>query len=163
MANQARAHTNRTPSPASVLWFCGLMILTGLLGACGVKTNPVPPHIAPPPAVVGLVGVLDQGRANLTWRMPAAGPSGTAAVSGFRVLRSKSAILEKPCDNCTARFLQVKEIPIFAEIASLPEGRELNYSEKLEPGFSYRFKVVTYSENGIEGGDSNEAAFEVQE
>ena len=163
MANRTITQVNRTPGLAVLLLSGGLLLLAGLLGACGVKTNPVPPHIAPPPAVNGLAGVLDQGWANLTWRMPAEESQGTATVSGFRVMRSKAAILDKPCENCTARFIVVKEIPIYPEIARLPDGQEMSYSEKLDPGFNYRFKVVTYSENGVEGGDSNDVVFEVKE
>ena len=131
-----------------------LAVMAGL-GACGVKTDPVPPDFAPPPAVVGLTSNLDQDQMTLSWQVPAEGPPGTAAISGFWVMRAKAALTDKPCQDCLPRFVQVRDLAIPSGAGSFREDQALSYTEQLEPGFRYHFKVVTYSENGVQGGDSN--------
>ncbi|MGB5985050.1 MAG: hypothetical protein WBG37_07075 [Desulfobacterales bacterium] len=148
------------PWPFNLLALAGVVLI---LTACGVKTNPVPPNIAPPPAVTGMTGSLEQGRANLAWAIPLEGPRGTAPISGFRVLRAKLPLKDEPCEDCIPRFVQVRDMGLYPGVGDQPQGQEMSYSEKLDPGFEYRFKVVTYSENGIEGGDSNSVVLQFKD
>ena len=136
-----------------------ILMWAGLMSACGVKTDPVPPNQAPPPAVADLTGELEKNRVTLTWSVPP-GDAGAAAVGGFRVLRAKEAITDDPCQDCSPRFFQVRDLAFFPVSGSLPEGRDMVYSEDVEKGFIYKFKVVAYSPNGVEGEGSNEVVFE---
>ena len=150
--------------PLTPLAMAGLIAgLALILTACGVKTNPVPPNIAPPPAVTRLAGSLDEGRVNLSWTIPVKGPRGTAPISGFRILRARTPLTGEPCEDCIPRFVQVREMGLYPGVGTLPQGQEMSYSEKLDPGFEYRFKVVSYSENGIEGSDSNSVVLQFKE
>jgi predicted small lipoprotein YifL len=125
----------------------GLLVLTG----CGVKGPPRPPQMTPPPPVTDLQGRVEDGRALLTWTLPGRGLRREMEVTGFRVYRSRTPLAEGDCPTCPLRFEQAAEL--------MSPGREaraaMTFSEALQPGYQYTYKVVGFGAGDARFDDSN--------
>jgi hypothetical protein len=127
-----------------------LVILTTLmilLFACGKKGPPVPQTFVPPPVVTGLQVILEDDIATLRWPIPEWEEEGEDFLTGFHVYRSQTAV-ETSCEDCPVRFKKLADIPIKNNTSAG------SYTETLEPGFQYSFKVSGYTDNGYEGDKS---------
>ncbi len=129
-----------------------LFVLTSLLFCgCGVKAPPFPPQQIPPPAVTDLKSDIQGDIISLDWTILPAEKK-TPAVRGFRVYRSKTLRSKPACLTCPVTFEQVADLPVMAENTA---SGKMNWSERLEKGFRYVYKVTGYSENGVSAKDSN--------
>lgn len=129
----------------------GLLLPALLIAGCGVKTPPRPPERRPPAAVQDLSGGIADGAVILRWGIS---PSGKTAgeAAGFAVYRSKTPLSEAECQDCLLTFTQV------AQVTVTPSDREaggMTFSEPLEKGFRYRYKLRAFDVFGVAGGDSN--------
>ena len=133
--------------------FCMLLFL--VLASCGKKGTPSPPRQLPPPAV----GDLTMGRTDdsltLTWTVPKGKKRVISGYAGFLVYRSKQAVSEKECKGCPILFARVGDVPIENETPGDP----VTFSETLEKGYRYIYKVTVYSTSGLFSGDSNMVRF----
>lgn len=129
--------------------FCLAMLtaLMILLFACGKKGPPIPETFTPPPVVEGLQIILEDNMAMLRWPIPEWEEKGEDFLAGFFVYRSKTAA-EKTCADCPVRFKKVAEIQIKNNTSAG------SYTEQLEAGFQYSFKVSGYTDSGHEGEKS---------
>ena len=94
---------------------------------------------------------MDGGVLQLTWGIPAAGEKAGEAV-GFAVYRSATPIGKADCRGCPLTFQQV------ARISVTPSDRQagrMRFSEPLEKGYRYRYKLRAYDAFGAGGDDSN--------
>jgi hypothetical protein len=66
----------------------------------------------------------------------------------------KTPIGDTVCDNCPLVYNEVERRSV--------TNPAMVYSESVEKGFQYRYKVVLYDENDIAGADSNVVRFEYQ-
>jgi hypothetical protein len=129
--------------------FC-IAILTALmilLPACGKKGPPVPETFTPPPVVEGLQIILEDNMALLRWPIPEWEEKGEDYLAGFFVYRSKTAA-DKTCEDCPVRFKKVADIQIKNSTSAG------SYTEPLETGFQYSFRVSGYTDSGYEGDKS---------
>jgi len=129
--------------------FC-LALLTALIilfPACGKKGPPVPQTFVPPPVVEGLQIILEDNVAMLRWPIPEWEERGEDFLSGFHVYRSQTAA-EKSCKDCPVRFKKVADIQIKNNTSAG------SYTEALETGYQYSFKVSGYTDSGYEGDKS---------
>ena len=133
--------------------FC--LILLFLSASCGKKGAPVPPRELPPPPVGDLSMELSDDLLTLTWTLPKGKKKVVAGYSGFIVYRSQKALTDKECKGCPILFSRVADIPIAGEIP----GESMTYSETLEKGFRYIYKVTLYTKAGLFSGDSNMVEF----
>jgi hypothetical protein len=131
-----------------------LLLTTAALGllvsGCGVKGPPRPPQTVPPPPVTDLQGRVAEDRAILTWTPPGRASRRVMAVTGFRVYRARSALSQSACENCPLVFEQAAELT-----PGSPAGSPMRFSEVLQPGYRYTYKVVGYGDGDDRFEDSN--------
>ncbi len=131
--------------------FAGLLLIISA-ASCGKKAPPRPPVEFELPVVDSLEKELKGPELNLTWPVPDWEGPGDIELDGFNVYRAK-AEQESTCETCPMRFTRVKMV-IIDRLTDYP-GSYLEYREKLEEGFHYRYKVRAVSTDGTEGADSN--------
>jgi predicted small lipoprotein YifL len=114
------------------------------LSACGKKGPPVPPSSSGPPAIVGPEITRDENLMTLTWRVAAHEDELETVPGGFYVYRARIA-LSGGCLDCPWQFERAAEVPV--ENAQI----RTTYTELLEKGFRYGYKVSAYTDGGNEG------------
>ena len=135
-----------------------IIILVFLLPGCGKKALPVPPRQKPVPAVSDLKYNIDGDILTLAWTIPKGKEK--AAPDGFIVYRYKRPISDSPCKNCPKLFKKVSDItPDIIIDAPGYENNNIEYSEEIEKGFVYTYKVVLYTKSGAQSRDSNYVDF----
>lgn len=122
----------------------------GIIG-CGKKGPPVPPRTTPVPAVKDLSLNIDGDAILLTWTIPDKTKDKSAGIKGFVVHRAKHKITDGDCRNCPVNFKPVAEVSAETKLTA----EKMSYSERLEKGFKYVFKIIVVSNAGTESSDSN--------
>ncbi len=122
-----------------LLFFC--LSLSG----CGVKADPVPPQQLPLPQPEKLNAEKDGDNLHLTWTVALSDK--TAVPAEFAVYRFKSPLSAEKCNGCPIPF--EKAATVRAEDKKL-----FSYTETLEKGFLYMYKVAAVAGNGSMGSDS---------
>jgi hypothetical protein len=129
------------------------LLLISTWGGCGRKMPPIQPGTYPPPAVKDLAFELQDGLLTLFWTLPAAEKDRdkeNSAVS-FKVLRARQTASEAECQACSVRFQTVGVV----RLAGRDPSERLQFQDRLEPGYKYRYKVIGTSAAGVEAKDSN--------
>jgi hypothetical protein len=67
---------------------------------------------------------------------------------------------EARCDNCPIRYSVSGDIPIHKKRSEKSKPIRMSYTEVVEPGYRYIYKVIVYDEYGIGGKDSNIVKFD---
>jgi hypothetical protein len=126
-----------------------VLIVLAFSGGCGVKGPPRPPAVPRPPQVTDLKAEMDGDRASLTWTVPT---SRDIPVEGAMIFRADTPITRADCMKCPVTFHQTADVKIGSEDAE--KGR-MAYSETLEQGYRYIYKIILYNPKGISGEYSN--------
>lgn len=127
--------------------------------ACGKKAAPVPPGRQIPPTVSDLSYRLENDRLELSWTIPRAENSQSAAASGCVVLREVTSIADSGCRSCPPRFEPVTDLPLEMDERTQKMNNKMQYSESLTKGYRYIYKVTCYTKGGVSGKDSNTITF----
>jgi len=139
-----------------ILVFSILAALTFLLSGCGRKAPPVPPGRIPPPIVNDLSRQMEENTLKLTWSIPKHEGKRPRKLKGVRVYRSKEPVSEAACPDCPKQFKRVADIPIVEWNDTAGKKKAvMTYSESLEKGYRFIYKVAVYNRDGNTGGDSN--------
>jgi hypothetical protein len=128
-------------------------LLIAALHGCGRKMPPIQPGTYPPPAVKDLAFELKDDSLTLFWTMPAAETQRdkeNAAVS-FKILRARQTKSEAECQTCSVRFQAIGDV----RLAGKDPSKRLQFQDRLEPGYKYRYKVVGTSAAGVDSKESN--------
>ena len=125
------------------------------LSGCGRKAPPKPPRQEEPPAVNDLSSSIDGNKLKLTWTIPEVKEKVKSDLGGFYVFRSKKLVSESDCKDCPVLFDRVSDISIEDNLENIGKDRRIFYTETLEKGYRYIYKVVVYTNNGVTGKDSN--------
>jgi hypothetical protein len=137
-----------------ILPFSILIIFVLLVLGCGKKAPPVPPRQKKPPAVNDLRASIDGGILKLTWTIPREKGTIMPSLSGFIVYRSKMLLSGSDCKNCPVPFKRVADIPIEAKDPEYMKKGNSTYTETVEKGYRYVYKVIVYKK-GVTSSDSN--------
>ena len=134
-----------------------LFLLAGCFAGCGVKNPPLPPIEELPNAVTDLKETVAQQVVTLTWTAP--DEKEHAVVERFSVFRSKSD-LDEDCPECPRLYKRAADIHPGSDLWEGKAGETISYSEELETGFRYSYKVVGYTWDNIASPDSNPVDFD---
>ncbi len=120
-----------------------VLVLFFSLTACGKKAPPLPPNNPETlPAVTDLKKDISDNVLSLSWTVPDG--IGSESLDGFIVYRSKKKTAQANCSNCPTPFERVADIPAEFDGALLIKR---GYTESLEKGYTYIYKVAYYSGN----------------
>ena len=134
-----------------------LFLFAGCFAACGVKSPPLPPVQEIPNAVIDLKENITDNIVTLTWSVP--DEKENAVVERFSIFRSKVG-LEEACPECPLKYESVAEINAGSELWQGKAKEMISYSEELETGYRYSYKVVGYTWDLVASADSNPASFD---
>jgi len=142
------------------LFFFTLVGLSFLWVGCGKKGPPRPPQRRSPPAVIDLSYAVDNRIVELNWTVQGAEDRSASAPVGYKVFRSKVSGEESNCEKCPIRFEEIADVPIQMKRSEKSKPTRLRFTEVLEPGYRYIYKVILYDQDGQGGKDSNTVKFD---
>ena len=147
-----------TLKPARAIVLMGIIWLTAVAGvaSCGKKGPPEPPKGNRPPRVRDLGYSTDKNSIKLTWTVPQTTAKAKNKAAGFLIFQSKQTAEDRECLSCPIKFTQIGDIPAGTAGAGLTP---LVFTNDLEPGYRYIFKVKTYDDEGLVSRDSNYVDF----
>jgi predicted small lipoprotein YifL len=125
---------------------------------CGKKAPPLPPESDVPSAVTGLEQNVSNDVVTISWHSPA--EKDEVLVEGFYVYRSKRNP-EEDCPACPDQFKRIANI--YADSAKEPGETQnrFTYTETVEKGYGYKYKVIGYTYEGLLSPDSNVIEFDL--
>ncbi|MGD2098707.1 MAG: hypothetical protein PVG35_14085 [Desulfobacterales bacterium] len=145
-------------------WLVCLLVAIGGVSlvwqGCGKKGPPRPPERPLPPAVEDLRYAIQDDWVELSWTQPATAEGEFSEPASIKVFRAILSDEEIQCENCPLRFETVAEIPIHEKALKEEDLRTFHYSEKIDPGYRYIYKVIVFDEYGIGGKNSNVVQFD---
>jgi hypothetical protein len=135
--------------PALALFSSFLFAVAG----CGKKAMPSPRSVETTAPVCGLCAEKIGDRVNLAWRTAGCGKGAPAA--RFVVYRFREKSENEPCPKCPRPF------SVAGTVEAKPGGVSQGlYSEQVEAGYRYVFKVVPVADSGKQGPESDEVPIE---
>jgi hypothetical protein len=152
MRNRKRFYNNLNTH--FIVRFSIFIIFLLLVLGCGKKAPPVPPRQAKPPTVNDLRASIDESILKLTWAIPKEKGRIISGLSRFIVYRSKILLLDTDCEVCAVPFKRVADIPIEVKGPEHMKKGNSTYTETLEKGYRYIYKVIVYRK-GVTSSDSN--------
>ena len=141
-------------------FFFTLVGLSFLWVGCGAKGPPRPPELRSPPAVKDLSYTIQNQSVALSWTVQGADDRSASSPAGYKVFRSKLSAEEANCEKCPIQFAEIGDIPIQIKRSEKPESTRMRFTEVLEPGYRYIYKVILYDQDGQGGKDSNTVKFD---
>ena len=128
--------------------------LVFMLSGCGNKNLPKPPRESRPPQVKDLGYSISEDSIKLSWTIPRTSDKGDSPATGFLIYRSKQSVSEADCANCPITFLEIGDVPVRGGAS---EGHEPSvvFTQSIEPGYRYIYKIKAYDDDGVTGKDSN--------
>ena len=127
---------------------------------CGKKGPPRPPKRPLPPAVEDLRYAIKGDLVELSWTHPPTKAGKNSKAATIKVYRAVLSPEDIKCENCPVRFETVAEIPIITKASRNADPRTLRYSEQIDPGYRYIYKVIVFDEYGIGSKNSNIVQFD---
>ena len=141
-----------------------MAVLIGLtpvvvMWGCGKKGPPEPPTGSRPPRVRNLGYGISKDILKLSWTIPQPHEKAQLPISGFMIFRSQQPTIERECANCPILFKTVGDVPVRAPGSGQPGEPLVRFTETIEPGYRYIYKVNGYSADGIRSRNSNFVEF----
>ena len=147
--------------PASGVVLTAMILLTAaiVIGACGKKGPPQPPSGNKPPQVRDLAYSITGKTIKLSWTLPATTATAKSPVAGFLIFRYQQPAHERECPNCPVIFKQVGDVPARRGGSGQPGLTPLIFTQTIERGYRYIYKVKAYDDGGTASRDSNSVEF----
>jgi hypothetical protein len=130
-----------------------------VIGGCGKKGPPEPPSGNKPPAVRDLGYSITENTIKLSWTIPETTEKAKSAVAGFLIYRYQQPAYERECPGCPVNFQQVGDVPARRAKSDNSAAPPLVFSQTIEIGYRYIYKVNAYDDRGIGSRDSNLVQF----
>lgn len=131
---------SRNQNRILIVWVCVALFL---IAGCGKKGPPISPDRTRPPAVNDLNAAVRGDSMSLSWTVPE-GPDWEK----FIVYRAKRELFGLGCSKCPPKFEKAATVRSSGTAV-------LAFTEKLEIGYKYFFKVVGRTNGRAFSGDSN--------
>jgi hypothetical protein len=127
---------------------------------CGKKNLPRPPRRPLPPAVQDLSHSIQGDIVELKWTLPVSAEGSGSEPVVFKVFRVALTKEDIECEKCPIRFMPVAEIPIMYKESGTSGPRSFSFTETIETGYLYIYKVVAFDEYGTGSKNSNRVEFD---
>ena len=126
---------------------------------CGKKGPPRVPQQPLPATVKDLSYRIDHDTVQLSWTFPAADDRSASYPAAVKLFRFKQSAEEPNCEKCPIRFTEIADLPVQLNPTDKSRPSTMSYTEDLERGYRYIYKVIIYNKEGIGGKDSNTVEF----
>ena len=129
-----------------------------MMWGCGKKGPPQPPTGSRPPRVGDLGYGVSNNTVKLSWTVPEPDEKAQLPITGFLIFWFQQSLAERECPNCPIIFKLIGDVPV----RSLGSGQSaplIMFTQTIEPGYRYTYKVNGYSEGGIRSRNSNFVEF----
>ena len=140
--------------PTLALFSAILSIAVLTLSGCGKKAMPEPPSGNRPPAVTDLDYSVSEDTLKLSWTIPKTNEKAKSQPTGFLIYRSKQSLFESDCPNCPVYFKKIGDV-LIRHTTSEDIEPTVVFSQVIEPGYRYLYKVKAYDRAERTGKDSN--------
>ncbi len=130
-----------------------------MMWGCGKKGPPEPPTGSRPPRVRDLGYGISQNTIKLSWTISQPDEKAQLPIRGFLIFRSQQSLIERECPNCPKLFKTIGDVPVRGPGPGQPGETPITFTETIEPGYRYIYKVNGYSVDGIRSRDSNFVEF----
>lgn len=137
-----------------------LLLACCLVFACGKKAPPRPPESRDAPAVETLGKHIDGDRLTLTWSLFEQATMRREGYTGLTVYKSMRKIIADECSNCPILFERVAVVSFEGSQRVLPGDRVVAFTDRLEKGYRYHYKVSVNLPGGNSGKDSKPIVFQ---
>lgn len=164
MKSGAGILTNHQPlkiKPANISALTVMLCLaaTIIMGGCGAKGPPEPPSGDRPPQVSDLKYSISENILKLSWTVPKTNENAKTPVTGFLIFRFQQPLFERECPNCPKIFKQVGEVPTRRAGSGQAGLAPVVFTQTLEHGYRYLYKVKAYGDGDTVSSDSNFVQF----
>ena len=146
----AKLYMLTLPTLVCATWITLVFMLSG----CGNKNLPKPPRESRPPQVKDLAYSISEDSIKLSWTIPRPSDKDESPAAGFLVYRSKQSVSEADCAKCPITFLKIGDVPVRGAVSGRPEPSVV-FTQSIEPGYRYIYKIKAYDDDGVTGKDSN--------
>jgi hypothetical protein len=126
---------------------------------CGKKGPPRPPAQPLPAAVKDLGYRIDNDMLKLSWTVTGADDRSASYPAAVKLFRFKQSTEETKCEKCPVRFAEIADLPVQMNRLEKSRSSTMSFTEVLERGYRYIYKVIVYNKDGIGGKDSNTVEF----
>jgi len=154
----SRQFFSRRKRLTAFIWM--LAGLSLLWVGCGKKGPPRAPQRPLPPVVKDLAYTVHNDTVELSWTVVGTDDHSASPPATVKVFRSRLPLDEAGCESCPIRYSVSGDIPIQMAQWQKEPTIKMSYTEFLEPGYRYYYKVTCYDEYGIGGKDSNVIQFD---
>ena len=136
-----------------------IVAAVAMMGGCGKKGPPEPPSGSRPPRVKSLAYGITNNTLKLSWTIPQPDEKAQLPVTGFLIFRAQQPLDEQECPNCPVMFKEIGDVPARGAGAGRPGQPPITFTETLDTGYRYIYKVHGYSDDGIRSQSSNFVEF----
>ncbi len=137
-----------------------ILVTVSMIWGCGKKGPPVPPTGSIPPRVTDLGHSISDNTLELSWTTPQPDETARLPITGFLIYRSQQSLLEAACPNCPIVYRQVGDVPAMGGGSGRSGQKPIIFTQTLETGYRYIYKVHGYSSDGIRSSASNLVEFD---
>jgi len=130
-----------------------------MIWGCGKKGPPEPPTGSRPARVRDLGYGVSKNTIKLSWTIPRPDETAQLPISGFLIFRSQQSLIERECPNCPVQFKTIGDVPVRGPGPGQAGEAPITFTETIEPGYRYIYKVNGYSGDDIRSRDSNFVEF----
>ena len=136
-----------------------LVIPAVMMWGCGKKGPPEPPTGSRPPRVGDLRYGVRNDTVKLSWTVPEPDEKAQLPITGFLIYRFQQSAAERECPNCPIIFKLIGDVPVRSPGSGKSAAPPITFTQTIEPGYRYTYKVNGYSGGGIRSRNSNLAQF----
>jgi len=133
-----------------------MLAMIVIMGGCGKKGPPEPPAGSRPPRVNDLGYGISKNTLNLSWSVPPLDEEAQLPITGFFIYRAQQPLSEEECPDCPIMFKIIGDVPVREWGSGQPL---ITFTDRIEPGYRYTYKVIGYSADGIRSRNSNFVVF----
>jgi predicted small lipoprotein YifL len=136
-----------------------ILVTVSMIWGCGKKGPPVPPTGSRTPSVKDLAYEISQNTLKLSWTIPQPDETAQLPVTGFLIYRSQQPDLEAACPNCPILYKNIGDVPAKGPGSGQSGKIPITFTQTIESGYRYIYKVHGYSTDGIQSKTSNLVQF----